>query len=120
MQQKSTSLGEPRVRIVILNWNSYEVLDCLLSLQKIDYPNFEIVLVDNGSVDGSPTKLLANATEIRLIRNATNLGFAGGSNVGGRDAIAGVLIMCFCSTMTQLWRRIFSRKWSRLPSPMKR
>ena len=80
-------LRQPRVSIIILNWNSYEVtLDCLLSLRKIDYPNFEVVLVDNGSADGSPEKLLANAPEIRLIRNATNLGFAGGCNVGIRDA----------------------------------
>jgi len=79
---------QPRVSIIILNWNSYQVtLDCLLSLQKIDYANFEIVLVDNGSIDGSPAKLLANAPEIRLIRNATNLGFAGGCNVGIRDAL---------------------------------
>jgi len=53
------SLSEPRVSIVILNWNSYEVtLDCLLSLKKMDYRNFEVVLVDNGSVDDSPAKLL--------------------------------------------------------------
>lgn len=78
----------PRVSIIILNWNSYEVtLDCLLSLRKIDYPNFEMVLVDNGSVDGSPEKLLENVPEIRLIRNPTNLGFAGGCNVGMRDAL---------------------------------
>jgi len=81
-------LRQPRVSIIILNWNSYEVtLDCLLSLRKIDYPNFEVVVVDNGSVDGSPEKLLASAPEIRLIRNPTNLGFAGGCNVGMRDAL---------------------------------
>jgi GT2 family glycosyltransferase len=82
------SLSEPRVSIVILNWNSYQVtLDCLLSLRKMDYRNFEVVLVDNGSVDGSPARLLENVPEIRLIRNATNLGFAGGCNVGMRDAL---------------------------------
>jgi len=81
-------LSEPRVSIVILNWNSYQVtLDCLLSLRKMDYRNFEVVLVDNGSVDGSPEKLLASAPEIRLIKNVTNLGFAGGCNVGMRDAL---------------------------------
>jgi GT2 family glycosyltransferase len=81
-------LSEPRVSIVILNWNSYQVtMDCLLSLRKMDYRNFEVVLVDNGSVDGSPEKLLASAPEIRLIKNASNLGFAGGCNVGMRDAL---------------------------------
>ena len=96
-------LRQPRVSIIILNWNSYEVtLDCLLSLRKIDYPNFEMVVVDNGSVDGSPEKLLENMPEIRLIRNATNLGFAGGCNVGIRDALSRGLTICFCSTMTRL------------------
>ena len=83
------SSQEPRVSIIILNWNSYEVtLDCLLSLRKMDYKNFEVVMVDNGSVDGSPEKLLASAPEIRLIRNETNLGFAGGCNAGIRDALS--------------------------------
>ena len=82
------SLSEPRVSIVILNWNSYQVtLDCLLSLRKMDYRNFEVVLVDNGSVDGSPEKLQETVPEIRLIRNPANLGFAGGCNVGIRDAL---------------------------------
>src|ERR1041385_1636497 len=81
-------MHQPRVSIVILNWNSDQVtLDCLLSLQKIDYPNFEMVVVDNGSVDGSPAKLLEKVPEIRLIQNPTNLGFAGGCNVGMRDAL---------------------------------
>src|SRR3954467_11696399 len=81
-------LSEPRVSLVILNWNSYRVtLDCLLSLRKMDYRNFEVVLVDNGSVDGSASKLQENVPEIRLIRNASNLGFAGGCNVGIRDAL---------------------------------
>jgi GT2 family glycosyltransferase len=81
-------LRQSHVSIIILNWNSYQVtLDCLLSLRKMDYRNFEVVLVDNGSVDGSPEKLLASAPEIRLIKNVTNLGFAGGCNVGMRDAL---------------------------------
>jgi GT2 family glycosyltransferase len=82
------SSSEPRVSIVILNWNSYEVTrDCLLSLRKMDYRNSEVVLVDNGSVDGSPRQLLEGFPEIRLIRNETNLGFAAGCNVGMRDAL---------------------------------
>jgi GT2 family glycosyltransferase len=81
-------MHQPRVSIVILNWNSLEVtLDCLHSLLKVDYPNFEMVVVDNGSVDGSPAKLLEKVPEIRLIQNPTNLGFAGGCNVGMRDAL---------------------------------
>jgi GT2 family glycosyltransferase len=82
------SLSEPRVSIVILNWNSYEVTrDCLLSLRKMDYRNFEVVLVDNGSIDGSPGQLFESFPEIRPIKNETNLGFAGGCNMGMREAL---------------------------------
>jgi GT2 family glycosyltransferase len=81
-------LREPRVSIVVLNWNSFQVtLDCLLSLRKADYRNFEVVLVDNGSTDSSSEQLVESIPEIRLIKNGTNLGFAAGCNVGMRDAL---------------------------------
>jgi GT2 family glycosyltransferase len=80
---------QPKVSIIMLVWNSYEVTrDCLLSLRKIDYPAFEVVLVDNGSVDSSGERLAREFPEIRLIRNEKNLGFTGGNNVGMRDALA--------------------------------
>ena len=78
----------PKASIVILNWNGYEVTrECLASLSKIDYPNCEVVLVDNGSADGSPDRLAAEFTEITVIRNHKNLGFTGGNNVGIRRAL---------------------------------
>lgn len=78
----------PTVSIIILNWNSYEVTrDCLASLEKIDFPNREVVLVDNGSHDGSPDRLQKEFPWVRLIRNERNLGFTGGNNVGIRDAL---------------------------------
>jgi hypothetical protein len=79
---------EPKVGIIILNWNSYEVTkDCLLSLRKLDYSNHEVVLVDNGSIDSSAEKLIETFPEIRLIKNGTNLGFTGGNNVGICDVL---------------------------------
>src|SRR5947209_4456075 len=78
----------PRVSLILLNWNSYEVTaDCLLSIRKLDYPNFEVVLVDNGSHDSSIEELEKNFPEVRSIRNEKNLGFTGGNNVGIRDAL---------------------------------
>lgn len=78
----------PKVSIVILNWNSYEVTrDCLLSLQKLDYSNLEIVLVDNGSVDSSWERLATEFPEVRLLRNEDNLGFTGGNNAAIRDVL---------------------------------
>lgn len=80
--------GLPKVSIIILNLNGYEVTrDCLISLQSLEYPNFEVVLVDNGSKDNSAAKLEKEFPAVRLIRNNVNLGFTGGNNVGMRDAL---------------------------------
>jgi GT2 family glycosyltransferase len=80
---------KPRVSFVILNWNSHDVTrDCLLSLRKLAYPNFEVLLVDNGSIDSSADQLAQEFPEIRVLRNDQNLGFTGGNNVGMRDALA--------------------------------
>jgi GT2 family glycosyltransferase len=78
----------PKVSIITLTWNSYEVTrDCLLTLRKLDYPNFEVIVVDNGSTDGSQEQLAREFPEVRRICNATNLGFAGGNNVAIRNAV---------------------------------
>ncbi|HEX5434244.1 MAG TPA: glycosyltransferase family 2 protein [Candidatus Angelobacter sp.] len=74
--------------IIILNWNSYQMTsDCLRSLANIDFSGHEVVLVDNGSHDGSPDQLSRDFPSVRLLRNPKNLGFAGGNNVGIRDAL---------------------------------
>jgi GT2 family glycosyltransferase len=86
---EKTPRRQPKVSIIVLSWNSYDVTrDCLLSLRKIDYPAFEVVLVDNGSVDGSGKKLAQDFPEVKVILNDKNLGFTGGNNVGMRDVLA--------------------------------
>jgi GT2 family glycosyltransferase len=81
-------VAPPRVCIIMLTWKSYQITrDCLLSLRRLDYQNFEIILVDNGSDDGSPDQLADQFPEVNLIRNAQNLGFPGGNNVGIRMAL---------------------------------
>lgn len=78
----------PKVSIIMLVWNSYDVTrDCLLSLRKLNYPAFETVLVDNGSVDGSGERIAREFPEVQFIRNEQNLGFTGGNNVGMRYAL---------------------------------
>src|SRR5215472_2220491 len=79
----------PKVSVITLTWNSHEVTrDCLLTLKKLDYPSFEIIVVDNGSTDGSQKQLAREFPDVRRICNATNLGFSGGNNVAIRDALA--------------------------------
>jgi len=81
----------PNVSVVVLNWNGLkDTLACIESLKAMDYPDFDIILVDNGSTDGSPEKLQDLAkqnSKINLILNTKNLGFSGGCNVAIRKAL---------------------------------
>ena len=70
-----------KVSVVILNWNGRRYLeDCLTSLQAQTYTDFEVILVDNGSTDGSVEWVAERFPQVRVIRNETNVGFAAGNN----------------------------------------
>lgn len=81
-------MNYPKVYIVILNWNGLkDTLECLESVYKLEYPNFEVIVVDNASTDHSTTvipKMYPNAT---LITNEENLGYTGGNNIAMRYAM---------------------------------
>ncbi len=80
--------NSPKVFIVILNYNGRDVIQkCLTSVFKINYPNFEVVVVDNDSSDGSLELVKANFSKANFIKNETNLGFSAGNNVGIRFAL---------------------------------
>jgi len=75
----------PRVSVIILNWDGLCYLDdCLTSLYAQTYTDFEVILVDNGSTDGSAEWLTERFPRVRLIRNKVNVGFAAGNNQGIR------------------------------------
>ncbi len=75
------------VSVIVLNCNGKSLLDaCLSSLATQTYSPSEVVLVDNGSSDGSPEYVRAQYPWVRLVENGENLGFAGGTNVGIRAA----------------------------------
>ena len=77
-----------KVAIIILNWNGKEdTIECLESLKHITYPNYEILLVDNGSTDGSVECFRERYPGMEIIENGENLGFAEGNNVGIRRAM---------------------------------
>jgi GT2 family glycosyltransferase len=79
----------PKVAIIILNWNGKkDTIECLESLKKITYPNYGIILVDNGSNDGSFEYFKEKYPYIEIIENGKNLGFAEGNNVGIRSALS--------------------------------
>ncbi len=76
------------VSIVIVNWNRYEdTAVCLESLQKLSYPQYSIVVVDNGSSDGSEARLRQNYPLHTILQAGQNLGLAGGSNLGIRHSL---------------------------------
>lgn len=78
----------PKVFIVILNYNGLEVLKkCLTSVFKSDYPNFEIIVVDNNSSDDSLEIAKINFSKAIFIKNEANLGFAAGNNMGIKFAL---------------------------------
>jgi GT2 family glycosyltransferase len=76
------------VMVIVLNWNGLtDTLDCLTSLREVDYPAYEIVVVDNGSSDGSVPVIHERFPAVTVLENEANLGFTGGNNVGLRYAL---------------------------------
>jgi GT2 family glycosyltransferase len=78
----------PKVFIIVLNFNARETLrDCLGSIFQLDYPNFELVLVDNFSTDGSFELAKNNYSRAHFIQSGQNVGFSAGVNLGIRFAL---------------------------------
>jgi len=82
-------MSSPLVSIIIVNWNEKKLLkECLTSIKDCtDYPNFGVIVVDNGSTDGSVEMIRRNFPFVKLIVNKTNLGFAKANNQGIKRAL---------------------------------
>lgn len=80
----------PRTVVIVLNWNGLaDTIQCLDSLGRVTYRgDLEVVVIDNGSEDGSPAALRARFPRITVLENHRNLGYTGGNNVGLRYALA--------------------------------
>jgi GT2 family glycosyltransferase len=78
-----------RTSLIILSWNSHQMTsECIRSVLAMSAGNFEIIVVDNGSSDGSAQMLPQEFPQITVLPQETNLGFAAGCNVGVRYAVA--------------------------------
>jgi len=82
--------ASPLVSIIVVNYNGNKLLiNCLRSILSTKYPNFEVILVDNGSIDKSmevAQRIFGNDNRVLFIKNQNNLGFGEGNNVGVRKS----------------------------------
>lgn len=82
-------LEPPLVVIVVVTWNGLEdTLACLSALRRLAYPARRVVLVDNGSRDGTPEVVRRCFPEVHIIANPTNRGYVAANNQGIAWALA--------------------------------
>jgi GT2 family glycosyltransferase len=82
----------PEIAVVVVNWNGSHLLPtCLGSLRRQTFADFETILVDNGSSDGSLELVAREFPEVRVVALAENLGLAGGTNAGIRVTDAPII-----------------------------
>lgn len=75
-------MEEPKVIIIILNWNRCrDTVECIESLRRLNYRNYEIILVDNNSSDDSVAVLSSKYPDMVLLVNKQNTGYTGGNNL---------------------------------------
>lgn len=84
------TMEKPLVSIIIVNYNGKRFLkECLSTVLGSEYPNFEVIFVDNASIDNSldfVSSLYAKNKCLKIIRNHTNLGFGPANNIGFKQA----------------------------------
>lgn len=79
----------PDISVIVLNWNGRTFLEpCLEALFAQEGADYEVIVVDNASTDGTPDMVRTRFPDARLVVLPANLGFAAGNNVGGREARA--------------------------------
>lgn len=83
-----------KLSIIIVSWNGKKWLkDCFDSIYRQTYKNIEIILVDNGSSDGSVLYVRENYPKIKIIENERNLGFGRANNIGANNAEGEILFL---------------------------
>mgnify|MGYP000518193144 CR=1 FL=1 len=98
LEQAILNIPLPKISVIVLTYNNLELTKACLDsiLRWSDYPNIEIIVVDNASTDGSPEYLTAfqeKHPQVKLLLNEKNLGFSAGNNVGLKAATGDYLVM---------------------------
>ena len=85
--------GSPQIRVMIVNYNGgTDLARCIAALLAQSFHDFEVVIVDNGSIDGS-LEDLPHDPRLTILRMGKNLGFAAGNNQAAAGAAAPWLVM---------------------------
>jgi GT2 family glycosyltransferase len=80
--------GQEHVAVVVLSWNGRDdTLGCLESFERVRWENLTVIVVDNGSTDGTYEAVREAHPEVTLMRSEENVGFAEGNNLGMRAAL---------------------------------
>lgn len=91
-----------KVSVIVLVWNGRQYLEaCLNSVFAQTYPDFEVIVVDNASSDGSAEYVATHFKKAKLIRNGRNSGFSGGMNIGTNVSSGAVVIWLNQDTIVQ-------------------
>jgi GT2 family glycosyltransferase len=91
-----------KASVIVLSWNGMaDLRECLDAVRSQDFTDFEIIVVDNGSTDGSADFVASHYPGVRLIRTERNLGFAAGNNQGLRVGTGDVLVLLNQDTVVQ-------------------
>ena len=81
--------GNGHAIVIVVNWNGKRFLDdCLTALERQTYPNFGVILVDNGSTDGSVEFVRERFPRVDILGLPDNVGFAGANNRAMTQALA--------------------------------
>jgi len=81
-------INKPSIAVILVNWKKYNLTSkCIDSLNKSNYKNFKIILVDNEYSEESLIELKNQHKDIVVFKEKNNLGFAGGNNIGIRYAL---------------------------------
>lgn len=92
---------KPLVSIIIVNYNGSKYIgDCLSSIRKSLYRQYEIIVVDQASTDGSADLVCNKFPEVLLVRNR-NTGYAGGNNLGAENAKGKYLFLLNADTVME-------------------